>query len=49
MHLRMFQKHFILPSTVTFGLALFGCCSNQELFNSTKKLLGTGARIIFSL
>ena len=38
----------ILP-TVTYGLPLWGCCSNKELFNSVEKLHSTAAKIIFNL
>ena len=42
-------SHCNCISTVTYGLALWGCCGNQELFNSKEKLNSTAAKIIFNL
>ena len=36
-------------STVTYGLAFWGCCTNKKLFNSIEKLHSTAAKIIFNL
>ena len=46
--LEAFYLTVILP-TVTYGLPLWGCCSNKELFNSVEKLHSTAAKIIFNL
>ena len=46
--LEAFSLTVILP-TVTYGLALWRCCSNKELFNSIAKLHSTAAKIIFNL
>ena len=46
--LEAFYLAVILP-TVTYGLPLWGCCSNKELFNSVEKLHSTAAKIIFNL